>query len=82
MMDDQRQVAKIIPLMGPLIDVIKAAKRFDGCMSEFEGDLAACHEDMDALFDAVEKLRKEEDAIDNVTPPPDTVQVEEVRRER
>jgi hypothetical protein len=45
--------------------VIRAAKRFDSCMSEFEGDLACCHEDMDALFDAVEKLRKIEDAIDN-----------------
>lgn len=40
-------------------DVVKAAKRFDACMSEFEGDLSRCHEDMDMLFTAVGKLREE-----------------------
>ncbi|MCW3477392.1 hypothetical protein [Limobrevibacterium gyesilva] len=44
-------------------DVIKAAKRFDACMTEFAGDLAACHEYQGALFSAVERLRREEDAI-------------------
>jgi hypothetical protein len=46
-------------------DVIKAAKKFDSCMSEFEGDMTCCHEDMDVLFGAVEKLRREEHEINN-----------------
>jgi hypothetical protein len=45
------------------LDVIQAAKRFDACMAEFEGDLSACHEYMDALFVSVEKLRTEEEAL-------------------
>lgn len=47
-------------------DVIKAAKRFDACMTEFEGDLSACHEYQDALFTAVDGLRAEENAVNAI----------------
>jgi hypothetical protein len=44
-------------------DVVNAAKRFDACMSEFEGDMSCCQEHMDGLFDACQKLNREEDEI-------------------
>lgn len=38
--------------------VVTVAKRFDDCLSEFDGDLKYCGELLDNLFDAVSNLKK------------------------
>jgi len=67
MSDETRTTDPVQPALVRLrvrrLDVIQAAKRFDACMAEFEGDPSACHEYMDALFVSVEKLRTEEEAL-------------------
>ena len=42
--------------------VVKAARRFSDCAAEFEGDLGCCQETMDDLYDAVDALKRAEDA--------------------
>jgi len=38
-------------------NVVKAALSFDKCAAEFEGDLTACREYLDALYSAIDKYR-------------------------
>ena len=40
--------------------VINAARRFSDCAAEFEGDLDYCGEYVDALWEAVDRLKKAE----------------------
>jgi hypothetical protein len=41
--------------------VVSAARRFSDCAAEFDGDLAVCHEYIDALWTAVDRLKKAEE---------------------
>jgi hypothetical protein len=41
--------------------VVNAARRFSDCAAEFDGDLSACGEHIDALWTAVDRLKKAEE---------------------
>ena len=41
--------------------VVHAARRFSDCAAEFDGDLSACGEHIDALWTAVDRLKKVEE---------------------
>jgi hypothetical protein len=42
--------------------VINAARRFSDCAAEFDGDLSCCGECIDALWTAVDRMKKAEEA--------------------